>query len=223
MANRYKICLFYNKDRIVEQDKTYSNHEDALRWLVWKRIEMPTIFGAVIFRRQRYLNYFLVHESWKIFKFAESLEQCIVAIEGLPPLISYIDDFKNNEADLMLADRMGFQLKNMKMVLVYTGSHQRRAAIAYILHEIGHCVFDLETTLCYDSFELRHELEAWKFAVDNAENAGIDEDYVRMLAKECLDTYIDANLYMKGTGMPRKNWWIKYKILTKSKNPKKIE
>ena len=223
MANRYKICLFYDKNKIVEQDKIFPHHEEALRWLVWKRIQMPTIFGAVIFKYKRYLDYFLAHESWKIFKFAESIERCIVAIEGLPPLISYIDDFENNEMDLMLSDRLGFQLKDMKMVLVYTGNHKRRAAIAYILHEIGHCVFDMETNLGYDSFTLRHELEAWQFAVANAESADIDIDYVRMLAKECLETYIDSKKSIRGTGMPRKNWWAKYKALTKQQNPKKIE
>lgn len=217
--SKYKICLFYGNDKIVEQEQRFAHHEEALRWIVWKRTELTGIFGAVVYRRQQYLDYFLVHESWKIFKFVAHIERCVVAIEGSPPLISYIDDFKNNTGDLLFSDRLGFQLKDMKMVLVYTGNLSRRCAISYILHEIGHCEFDLRSSLPYDSYMLRHELEAWEFAVDNANIAGVPEDYVRMTAKECIESYLeDYDLRsICGTGMPKKRWWTRYRKLVKQK------
>jgi hypothetical protein len=217
----YKVCLFYNRDKIVEQDKTFAHHEEALEWLVWKRTKMSTLFGAVVYRHKRYLDYFLEHESWKVFKFVEDLDRWVIIIQGRPPLISYIENFKKNDMSLVFEDSLGFQISELKLVLVYTGGLPRRTAIAYILHEIGHAVFELRTRLTYDSFTLRHELEGWEFAVRNAEAAGLDPVYVRRIAKECLDTYLEDGC--KGTGMPKRNWWCRYKKLTKQSHKLGIE
>jgi len=218
----YKVCLFYDRDKIVEQDKTFAHHEDALEWLIWKRTKLPTLFGAVVYRHERYLGFFLEHESWKVFKFVEDLERWAIVIQGRPPLISYIDDFKKNDTSLVFDDKLGFQISELKLVLVYTGGLPRRTAMAYILHEIGHAVFELETRLSYGLFTLRHELEAWEFAVNNAEAAGLEVTYVRRVAKECLDTYLNEDGCV-GTGMAKKYWWGRYRKLTKQSHRLEIK
>jgi hypothetical protein len=215
------VCLFYQHDVIQEVQQTFAHHEEALRWVVLSRVGLPSMFGAIIYKRKKYLNYFLTNSGWKVFEFMDRIRWCIIAIEGMPPLISYADDFKQNEKDLIFEDKLGFQFPRMKLVLVYTGGLGKQGIFAYILHETGHTVFDYKTKLSYESYTLRHELAAWEFVKDNASKVGLTPTYVACLAKDCLDTYLEDG--MRGTGMPKKIWTKRYNSLIKEATELKIE
>jgi len=217
----YKVCLFYGDDIIRDVAKSFSHHEEALRWVVLKRIKLPTLFGAIIYKRKKYLEHFLTNKGWKIFAFMKEIEQCIITIEGVPPLIAYLDDSKRTERELMFTDMLGCQLTSQKLVLAYTGALRRRGIFAVLLHEIGHAVFEYKTNMSYESFPMRHELEAWQFAIRNCDKVDVRPDYMRRLAKECLNTYIEEHTrkgHLFGCGMPRKRWWKLYRKLTKGRH-----
>ena len=224
MRKIYKICLFYDHDTFEEVSQTFPDPETALRWVVLKRIELSNMFGAIIFRKKKYLNYFLTNESWKVLEFADELEWCIVSIESPPPLITYVEDFKHNEKDLIFDDKIGFQFSKMKLVLLYTGSMGKQGIFSCLLHELGHTVFDYKSKLPYEVYALRHELESWEFAKEHAEMVGISKKYIACLAKNCLDTYLsDDEKKIKGFGMPKTSWWRRYNQLIKEAKHLKIE
>lgn len=224
MRKIYKICIFYDHNAFEEVSQTFSDPETALRWIVLKRIELSTLFGAIVFRKKKYLNYFLTNESWKVLEFADELGWCIISIENPPPLITYVEDFKKNERDLIFDNKIGFQFPNMKLILLYTGSMGKQGIFSCVLHELGHTCFDYRSKLPYESFILRHELEAWEFAKEHAGKVGISKKYIACLSKDCLDTYLsDDNKKLKGFGMPKKSWWRRYNQLIKEAKKLKIE
>lgn len=216
---QYKVCLFYDNGKIKDVSRTFPHHEPALVWALGQRRNIPNLFGIIIYRRQKYINYFLTNNGWKMFELMQEMEYCIVTIEGWAPIITQLSQVERSERiEFIFPESIGMQLSTQKLVLTYTGDLGKRAVFAVLLHEIGHAIFDYKTNLSYNSFPLRHELEAWGFALNNCDEIGICPDYIRRIAKECIDTYIDANTkkkYLKGCGMSRKHWWKRYKLLTK--------
>lgn len=223
----YNICFFYDNDSIKIFSKQFYSSEDALRWAFIRRLGMSKLFGAIIYKTKHYLDTFLSNQAWRIFKLAAKEDYCIISIQDRPPLISFLEDFKKSDMELVFEDMLGFQMPSQKLILAYTGALKTRGIFTVLAHELGHLAFDYATSLEYESYALRHELEAWEWALKNCKKIGIRPDYIRRIAKDCLQTYMrdSKTKYKKlhGCGMPRKNWIKKYKELTRQHSELKID
>jgi len=209
----YKIAFVTHDNKIIKSKVSFACHENALRYVIARRIERENLNGAIIYKTRRYLSSVLSATGKRIFNFLNDLDWSIIVVQGTPPIIAELGENARSIVTVNPPSYEGYEIPSLHMVLIYTGALRHHGIYSVLLHEIGHIVVDLETKLDYDSHVLYHELRAWEWAWENAQRLNINNRIMRNIMRRCLSSYIYAESKLKGTGMPKDIFWKRVKKL----------
>jgi hypothetical protein len=114
---RYRIAYYYHEWESKDSDKVYAHHDDALFDVMLERAKLDNLFTVIVYRHQKYLDYFLNDIGLSILEFFKNLGWCFIAIEGHPPVAMALMELTQEEIDIVRKPFEGIEIFRSQIVI----------------------------------------------------------------------------------------------------------